>query len=111
MVLDLRSSLTAHTGRAEPRCHHISHRGPADAVHLPGLLSEQHGGKAGHDAAQHIVQDATLIQAPSIAAGLARDAEGSTQTNAAVTAKVKESLMPTHFSPDRYNTFPAKCVL
>ena len=94
--LDLLGSLTVDTRSAEPGCCQVPHGVPLYIVPGPGLLPQQHGGEAGHDAGQGIVQEPTLLQATSIGAYEAGHAECSTQADAAVTTEVEQSLAPAH---------------
>ena len=69
-LLDLHSSLTLHTGSAAHRGANVSHGVSLDIVPLPGLLSEEEGGDAWHEAAQQAVQKATLPQVIGCTIGL-----------------------------------------
>ena len=94
--LNFFGSLAVHTRGAAPRSSNVPHRGALYLIPGPGLLPQQQGGEAGHDAGQGIIQEPTLPHALCIGADEAGHTECSTQTDTAVSTEVKQSLVPTH---------------
>merc|ERR1719369_28585 len=93
-LLDLHCSLTLHTCSAAECSAYISYSVSLNVVPLPGLLSEQQGWYAGHDAAQDAVQQPTFTQIIGCLIGQTGAATQTTTTNTTVTKAVAESLLP-----------------
>jgi len=93
-LLDLHRSL-AHDTRSAAKCSpNIPHGVALYVVPLPGLLPEEKGGDAGHDAAQQAVQQPTLAHVFSCPVGQTGCAAKSTAADTHVTTAVKHSLLP-----------------
>ena len=93
-LLDLYRSLAHDTGGAAEGGANIPCSVPLYVVPLPGLLPEEEGGDAGHDAAREAVKQATLPHIISCGIGKAGSAAHPTTTYPHVSTTAAQALLP-----------------
>ena len=116
-LLDLHGSLAHDAGSAAEGSPNISSSVSLYVVPLPGLLPEEEGGDAGHEAAQQSVQQPTLPQVISCGICKARGAAQPTAAYPHVSTTAAQALLPLscHFqsvgSEIRKYIFPVEHLL
>merc|ERR1719239_1411637 len=90
----LNSCLALNTGSAAEGQSSVLHRVTVNVVPFPGLLPQQQGWDARHDAAQQHIKDTRLAKIIGSGVSEARVAETGTAAYSAVTAAVAKTLLP-----------------
>ena len=93
-LLDLHGSLAHDTGSAAEGSPNISSSVSLYVVPLPGLLPEEEGGDAGHEAAQQAVQQPTLPHVISRGICKARCAAQPTAAYPHVSTTAAQAVLP-----------------
>merc|ERR1719516_323410 len=93
-LLDLHCCLAHGAGCTAKRTPDIPHGVPLNIVPLPGLLPQEEGGDARHDAAQQAVEQPALPHVLSCPVGQAGGAAHTTAANTHIPTTVKHTLLP-----------------